>query len=119
MDRLKIESEAGELAGIRILRLSGPFVLKDLFDFQSVARGLTDPVLIIDLTGVPYMDSAALGSIMAVHVSCRKNQRKYGLVVQSERLETLFAVAGVDKILIMYPNLADALNGLKGEAVAN
>ncbi len=58
---LKIESLAGSREGVRLLRLTGPFTLPGIFEFQSLVRSLTEPVIIVDLTGVPFMDSAALG----------------------------------------------------------
>ena len=119
MDEFKIESTSGVRDGIRILRLSGPFTLQGLFDFQSIARGLNDPVLIIDLTEVPYMDSASLGAIMSVHTTAQRNKRQYALVGASERLRTLFAVAGVDGILVTYPTLEEAQEKLCSKAAAS
>ena len=101
-----------------MLRLSGPFTLQGLFDFQSTVRGLNDPILIVDLTDVPYMDSASLGALMSIHTTAQRNQRQYALVGVSERLRTLFHVAGVDGILITYPTVADAESNLTSTAAA-
>lgn len=119
MDELKIEAMPGIQPGIRILRLSGPFTLQGLFDFQSVVRSSNDPVTIIDLTNVPYMDSASLGAIMGVHTSAQRNQRQYALVGMSERLRTLFQVSGVGDILVTYPTLEEAQEKLGSKAAAN
>jgi len=119
MDGFKIESVSGIRDGIRILRLSGPFTLQGLFEFQSTVRGINDPVLIIDLTEVPYMDSASLGAVMGVHTSSQRHNRHYGLVGVSERLRTLFHVAGVDGILITYPTLEEAQDKLSSKAAAS
>ena len=108
MDPFKIESLAGSQPGIRILKLTGPFTLAAVFDFQAVARQDPAPLTIIDLTGVPYMDSAALGSVLGVHVSCQKESRKYGLVGVSDRLKTLFRVAGVAGLMPIYASLDEA-----------
>jgi len=119
MDEFKIESRTGIRDGIRILRLSGPFTLQGLFEFQSLVRGLNDPVLIIDLTEVPYMDSAALGALMSVHTTSQRHQRQYALVGASERLRTLFQVAGVDGILVTYSTLEEAQDKLSSKAATN
>lgn len=108
MDELRIESKAGSREGVRIIKLEGPFVLQGVFEFQSIARSGNDPVVILDVTEVPFMDSAALGAVMALHTSCQRQQRKYAVVGASERLRTLFDVAGVSKILVTYPTLAEA-----------
>ena len=108
MSEFKIESIQAQPEGTRILRLTGPFTLQRVFEFQAVMRTGTDPVTIIDLTEVPYMDSASLGAIMGAHVLCHKNQRKYALVGVSERLRTLFEVGGVEKLLVIYPTVEAA-----------
>jgi anti-anti-sigma factor len=119
MDQFKIESLPGSSEGVRILRLSGPFTLRELFDFQAAVRALQDPVTLIDLTGVPYMDSASLGAVMMVHASAQRNQRRYALVGVPDRIRTLFSVSGVDGILVMYPTLAEAQQRLTERAAAN
>ncbi len=108
MEALKIESTPGARAGVRLLRLTGPFVLQGVFEFQSVTRAVEDPVTIVDLTDVPFMDSAALGAVMGLHVSCQRQQRKYGLVGASARLRTLFDVAGVAPILTTFRTVDEA-----------
>jgi anti-anti-sigma factor len=106
----------GRLEGERILRLSGPFTLSTVFDFQDVIRTHHPPITIVDLSDVPYMDSAALGSLLGLHVSCNKDGRRYGLVNVAERLRVLFRVSGVDTILAVFPTLADAETAIGGSA---
>jgi|HubBroStandDraft_6_1064221.scaffolds.fasta_scaffold168786_2 anti-anti-sigma factor len=108
MTALTIESNAGTKEGVRILRLIGPFVLQAVNEFQTVSRAGNDPVIIVDLTDVPFMDSAALGAMMGLHVSCEKNQRKYALVGASGRLRTLFDVARVANILVSFRTVEEA-----------
>ena len=119
MDELKIESIAGKREGVRIIRLNGPFVLQGVFEFQSIVRAGNDPVTIVDLTDVPFMDSAALGAVMGLHVSCQRQQRKYGLVGASARLRTLFEVAGVSGILVTFTSVQDAEEKLTVGAAAS
>ena len=118
MDALKIESIPGIREGIRILRLSGPFTLTGVFDFQSIFRSGNDPVTLIDLNAVPYMDSASLGTIVGVNTSSQRQNRHYALVGVSERLRTLFEVGGVDKILVTYPTLEEAQRFFADKAAA-
>jgi anti-sigma B factor antagonist len=105
----------GSLEGERILKLSGPFTISTVFDFQDAMRANHPPITIVDLTDVPYMDSAALGSLMGLHVSCQQHKRRYALVGASERLQTVFRVSGVDSIVIHYSSLAEAETALSGK----
>ncbi|HUP03865.1 MAG TPA: STAS domain-containing protein [Bryobacteraceae bacterium] len=119
MDQLKIESLPGTHEGVRILRLHGPFTLREVFDFQAAFRACNDPVTLVDLTDVPYMDSASLGAVMIVHTSSQRNHRKYALVGASDRLRTLFEVAGVGEILVTYPTVEEAQQKLAAKASAS
>jgi anti-anti-sigma factor len=108
----------GSLEGERILKLSGPFTLSTVFDFQDAMRTNHPPLLIVDLADVPYMDSAALGSLMGLHVSCQQHGRHYALVGASDRLKTVFRVSGVNSILVIYNSLSEAEAALGGKAAS-
>jgi len=108
----------GSLEGERILKLSGPFTLSTVFDFQDAMRANHPPIMIVDLTDVPYMDSAALGSLLGLHVSCQHHERRYAVVGASDRLQTVFRVFGVNKILVLYSSLAQADAALGGKAAS-
>ena len=103
MAEIKIETSAGTREGTRILRVSGPFTIESVDAFESVAEILNDPVIIIDLTEVPYMDSTALGAIVSLHRPSQSHQRQYAVVGASERLRTMFRIARVNDILVTYP----------------
>lgn len=108
MDQFTIEWLPETRAGVRTLQLAGPFTLTEVIDFQSVIRESTFPMTIVDLSGVAYMDSAALGSLLGFHVSCQRESRKYALAGVSDRLKTMMRVAGVDGLLPVYATAADA-----------
>jgi len=112
VEQFSIETVPNTPPGVRILRLSGPFTLTCIWEFQSKVRAGAEHTTIVDLTEVPYMDSAALGSVMGLHVSCQRLQRKYGLVGVGQRMLTLFEVSGVKGLLVTFPTLDDALGAL-------
>jgi anti-anti-sigma factor len=53
----------------------------------------------MDLTAVPYMDSAGLGVIMNYFVSAETAGRKFLLAGVNERLKALFEMTKVDVVL--------------------
>jgi anti-sigma B factor antagonist len=87
-----------ERAGGRLLKLVGPLTLSSMFDFQDAVRQGSGN-LYIDLSEVPYMDSAGLGAILGAYASCQRNSRKFGLIAVPDRVNTLLNVAGVDKMV--------------------
>lgn len=108
----------GKLQGERVLKLTGPFTLSTIFDFQDAMRTIQPPITMVDLTGVPYMDSAAMGALMGLHVSCQQHGRRYALVGASDRLQTVLRVSGVASVLVLFPTLAEAEAGLGGKAAS-
>jgi len=108
----------GSLEGERILKLTGPFTISTVFEFQDAMRTNHPPITIVDLADVPYMDSAAMGALMGLHVSCQQHDRRYGLVGVSDRLQTVFRVSGVDSILVTFGTLAEAEVALGGKAAS-
>lgn len=112
MDQFTLQWLPVTREGFHILKITGPFTLSDVFDFQSLIRADSSPVTIIDLSEVPYMDSAALGSLLGLHVSRERESRKYALVGVADRIKTLFKVAGVDGMLTLYPTAAEAESAL-------
>jgi anti-sigma B factor antagonist len=94
--------------GLRVMKLAGPFTLNAVFEFQNAVRQPSEALTIVDLTDVPYMDSAALGSLLGLHVSCQTHKRGYALVGVCDRLKTLFRVAGVTGVLVLADSVEQA-----------
>jgi anti-anti-sigma factor len=85
--------------GARVMKLTGPLTLKTLFDFQQVSRQESSHPIIVDIHGVPYMDSAGLGSIISVFASCQRTNRGFAIIGVSDRIRTLFEVTHCDGLL--------------------
>jgi anti-sigma B factor antagonist len=97
----------------RILRLTGPIIINNLFEFQSLVRSNSTPKLILDFAGVPYVDSAGIGALVGAHVSHSKEGRSLALVGVCERVVNALKVTRVDGFFKYYSNVADAENAAK------
>jgi anti-sigma B factor antagonist len=104
---LSIEDLSGS-NGQRLLRLTGPILLSNLFEFQSLVRSNSTPRLILDFTGVPYIDSAGIGALVGAHVSHSKDGRSLALVGVSERVLNALKVTRVDGFFKLYNNVPEA-----------
>jgi anti-anti-sigma factor len=113
-DPLILERQEGKAPGTLILRLTGPITLRNLFDFQAQLRDLqpTPPVTILDLTGVPYMDSAGMGAVINHHVHCQGKGAKLIITGVSPRILELFKMTRVDTVITQAPTVEDAENRL-------
>ena len=94
---LSVESQAGRVLGTRILHFKGPLTLRNLVMFQDELRyGLEPIVVILDLSGVPYMDSAGMGALINYYVHCEKIGIRMTVAGVSSRVMELFKLAKVD-----------------------
>jgi anti-sigma B factor antagonist len=102
-------------SGARILTLTGPLTIQTLFDFQQIVREETSKPIIVDLSGVAYMDSAGLGCVVSAFTSCQRNQRSFGITGIGDRIKTLFAVTHVDGLLPCFDSLEAAEAAVKSK----
>jgi anti-anti-sigma factor len=105
---LAVIAKNGLHEGTTILVLQGPLTLQNSFDFQRDLAEQKPPVLILDLTESPYMDSAGLGLLMNYYVSAEKNGRKLLLAGTNQRIQALLEMTRVHLILKNYATVADA-----------
>ncbi|HEV2350575.1 MAG TPA: STAS domain-containing protein [Terriglobia bacterium] len=97
----------------RILKLVGPLTITTMFDFRDTFRAETSAQsVILDMTDVPYVDSAGMGSIVNAHVSCANHGRRLALVGVADRIMTMLKVTRVDSVLAIYPTLDEALRAV-------
>jgi anti-sigma B factor antagonist len=94
--------------GARIIKLSGPLILRTLFDFQETARKETVKAVIIDISDVPYMDSAGLGAVISIFASCQRTKRSFAITGVSPRIRTLFEVTHCDGLLPCFDTIEAA-----------
>ncbi|MGE5204670.1 MAG: STAS domain-containing protein [Chlamydiota bacterium] len=92
----------------RILCLKGPLTISNLFDFQARVRSNNLSALILDLSGVPYMDSAGIGALVAAYVSYQKNGRSLALVGVGERLHNALKITQVESLFQLFDSLPAA-----------
>lgn len=117
MKELKIDSETAA-SGVRILRLAGPLTLNTMFDFQDLVRADGGSAIVIDLSGVPYMDSAGLGAVLGTLASCQRKGHGFGIAGATDRTKTLFTVAGVDGLIPAFDTVELAERKLASAASA-
>ncbi len=101
---LTLEDHPGQ-DGQRILRLIGPLTISNLFEFQSKVRADKSPSLIIDLTGVPYMDSAGIGCLVGAYVTHNKDGHTLSLVGVSSRVRDALKVTHVEQFFRFYDSM--------------
>ena len=99
MDQTLTITESGAEGGAsRTFHLKGPLLISNLFDFQSKVRSCQAQNLVLDLTGVPYMDSAGVGVIIGAYVTRERDKRGLLLVGVNDRVRALLHVTQVERL---------------------
>jgi anti-sigma B factor antagonist len=114
-ENLSIEPLPGTSSDKHVYSLKGPFVLGTMFAIQEVLGSGTVST-ILDLTEVPYMDSAGLGVLTNAYVSHQKHGYRLLLVGVNERLQALFKLTRLDSLFEIFPTVESALRALGSPA---
>lgn len=107
-DPLHIEDLNGIPAGQRVLRLSGPILISNFFEFQSMVRSDSSRVLILDLAKVPYIDSAGIGALVGAYVNRQKDGRQLALAGVTDRVHNTMQVTRDEQFFRFYDTVAAA-----------
>jgi anti-sigma B factor antagonist len=105
---LHIEDLPGSREGIRILRLTGPLTLPNVFGFQSRVRADNSRGLILDFSAVPLADSAGIGALVGAYVTRQKDGRSLGLVGVNQRIHQALEVTRVEQFFRFFGTVDEA-----------
>jgi len=68
--------------------------------------------LIFDLSNLRFMDSSGIGVIMGRYKNISKMGGKVAVIEAQEKIDKIFALSGLYRIVEKYENLTEALNRL-------
>ena len=105
---LHIEDLPGSREGIRILRLTGPLTLPNVFGFQSRVRADNSRGLILDFSAVALADSAGIGALVGAYVTRQKDGRSLGLVGVNQRIHQALEVTRVEQFFRFFGTVDEA-----------
>jgi anti-sigma B factor antagonist len=103
-----------DVTGTTILRLHGPLLLGNFFPLQTMVRSDNAELLVLDVSNMPYIDSAGIGCLVGAHVSRENSGRKLILVGANERLITSLKVTKVDQLFTLAETMEQALGKAGG-----
>jgi anti-sigma B factor antagonist len=108
IENLQVVKSEGSRDGQRILHVRGSLNIHTVFNFQEALRSETATELIIDFSGVPYIDSAGLGALVAAYVGAQKTARKLAFSGMNTQVRALIDMTHVSKLFKSYPTIKDA-----------
>jgi anti-anti-sigma factor len=107
--QLELERAAGENSEILVVRLNGKLGLETVHDFIATMRPEPAAVLILDMSGCSFLDSAGVGALVSLFVSRRNHGKKLGLAALTTQGTAVMQVSGLMKLLPMYASVDQAV----------
>ncbi|KAA0210172.1 MAG: STAS domain-containing protein [Ignavibacteriaceae bacterium] len=111
MANIKIEEISDK--GLVVVAPKGSFVGGDeTDDLRNTIKKLSDEgnvKMIIDLGGVNYLNSTALGVLISAHANYSKREGTIKLCQLNKNLENLFVITKLSLIFDSYPTLEEAI----------
>jgi anti-anti-sigma factor len=116
--------EKGDVRIVRVREAKLTYPVLSAF-FAGVRQLVEDGArkLVIDLSGVTYIDSASIGCLMDIHRLLQEKDGAVRLAGLQPRVETMISMTGVHKIVPIHREEAEALasfgvkrRGGKGDA---
>lgn len=110
-DNLQILTSQGS-RGQSILTLKGPLSIHTVFKFQDMIRSEPSPVIIVDFSGVPFIDSAGLGALVGATVTAKKANRKVLYAAMNEQAKALIEMTHINQLFRTYDSIQEAETAL-------
>jgi len=92
-----------------VLSFRGPLTMENVPPFMNAVRREGAPTMILDFSGVPYLDSSGLGCLVSAYTSFAKAGRRVALTGVNQRVRKVFEITKVEQLFLMFPTLADAI----------
>jgi len=106
-ENLQIVESKGS-RGQKILHLKGSLTIHTVFNFQDAIRTDTAAVMILDFSGVPYIDSAGLGALVGAYVGSQKAMRKLAFAAMNTQVKALVDMTNVAQLFKAYATVQEA-----------
>jgi len=111
--RLELEKLAGSDGDRLILGLKGPLSVETVPNFIQTVRPERAAHLILEMSGVSFLDSAGVGALVQLFVHRRNKGQTFALAGLTHQGSAIIQVAGLRKLLPTYASSEEALAGGK------
>jgi len=88
--------------------LDGKLVLETVSQFLQTMRPNAAASLVLDMSGVSFLDSAGVGALVKLFVHRRNQSQKFALASLTPQGMAVMQVAGLLKLLPVFPSVAEA-----------
>lgn len=106
---LDVEKTAGSTDTVAVYRLKGKLSLETVTEFLPKIRQETAQHVVVDMSGVNFLDSAGVGALVSLFVSRRNQGKTFALAALTPQATAVVTVAGLQKLLPVSMTVEEAL----------
>lgn len=107
--QLALEKLPASTGNNLVTRLNGKLSLETVHNFIETMRPEPAPYLVLDMSGVSFLDSAGVGALVSLFVSRRNSGKAFALAGLDTHGKAVLQVAGLTKLLPNFPTVEAAL----------
>jgi anti-sigma B factor antagonist len=107
--KLELEKLPSSDETLTIYKATGKLSLETVNEFIQKVRPETAASVVLDMSGVTFLDSAGVGSLVSLFVSRRNQGKKFGLAALTQQGSAVVTVAGLQNLLPVYKTVEEAV----------
>lgn len=107
--KLEIDKQPSSNDSLAVLQLKGKLSLETVNEFIQSVRPEPSQHLILDMSGVTFLDSAGVGALVSLFVSRRTHGKTFALASLAPQSTAVVTVAGLQNLLPIHKTLEEAL----------
>jgi anti-anti-sigma factor len=107
--QLDLDRQPAANGDLLVIRLNGKLSLETVNGFVSTMRQEPAPRLILDMSGVSFLDSAGVGALVSIFVSRRNHSKTLALAGLTQQGNAVMQVSGLLKLLPVYQSVEEAV----------
>jgi anti-sigma B factor antagonist len=105
VEPLVVEEEIIKSMGVVVSRLKGKLNVETVPGFDALMRSETAPLVMLEMSGVDYLDTAGVGALARLYVARRASGKGLALANLTEPVYGALKSAGLAELLPIYPTL--------------
>jgi anti-anti-sigma factor len=111
MEKTSLEFQSGRgAASDGVVRLNGKLSLETVNSFIQRMRQEPAPHLVLDMSGVSFLDSSGVGALVSIFVTRKHSGKSLALANMTKQATAVLEVSGLLKLIPAYPTVSAAVD---------
>ena len=105
---LNLEKQAGTNDSVAVYKATGKISLETVNEFIQQVRPEPAQHLVLDMSGVSFLDSAGVGALVSLFVNRRNHGKTFAVAMLGSQPMAVVTVAGLQKLLPIHKTVEEA-----------